>query len=488
MDITMKRNKTVSLTQEQAIASWAEHLNSIRANALIDKLARQDHNIEEALKELQKVKEFLSTPNHILGSPLTKHGEVAEQMQVRFSNAESLVEGKQPAYSFDGVPRTDMTDYLKNGEFIQAKFCNGIKSTFDHIRAHLDDYPNFLREGGSYEIPKDQHAQIIDILRRGDTARSTLRKTEWGNEETLYKTIKEWERIKGVRFEQVVKPAKVDYDAVQLNNAENTIGKEEKTIKDTDKRIRDEATHAARPTFQEGLKVTGISAALEGGLSFVLGVYRKRKKGIRLKEYSKEDWKDVGIDTLKGTVKGAIRGSAVYVLSNFTPVPAPIASALVTATLGVVAQSRKLQKGDITPEEFIDISEAMCLDVSVSALASLLGSYLIPVPILGSIVGNITGMFMLNISRVYLSAVEEKLIRQYLKEAEIEISAMDDDYRKAVTVIDKELSLFNSLVDFSFSEKANQRFQLSIAIAQTSGVSEDRILKSKEEIDSFFLS
>ena len=51
--------RTVKSTQEQAIAAWITHLNQMRLDTLIEKLNRQDINLEEALKELEKIKQFI---------------------------------------------------------------------------------------------------------------------------------------------------------------------------------------------------------------------------------------------------------------------------------------------------------------------------------------------------------------------------------------------------------------------------------------------
>ena len=50
--------RTVKSTQEQAIAAWITHLNQMRLDTLIEKLNRQDINLEEALKELEKIKQL----------------------------------------------------------------------------------------------------------------------------------------------------------------------------------------------------------------------------------------------------------------------------------------------------------------------------------------------------------------------------------------------------------------------------------------------
>lgn len=66
----------------------------------------------------------------------------------------------------------------------------------------------------------------------------------------------------------------------------------------------------------------------------------------------------------------------------------------MTAAIGMAAQSQKLRAGEITEDDFVNSSEVLCLDVSVSAVASLIGQTAIPIPVLGAVIGNVAGMFM----------------------------------------------------------------------------------------------
>lgn len=85
--------RTVKSTQEQAVASWIMFLNQRRLEILIDRLNQQDINLEEALNELNEIKKFIGDAEHILGNASTKHGEIAEVMQVRIANARRLIKG-----------------------------------------------------------------------------------------------------------------------------------------------------------------------------------------------------------------------------------------------------------------------------------------------------------------------------------------------------------------------------------------------------------
>ena len=274
----------------------------------------------------------------------------------------------------------------------------------------------------------------------------------------------------------MVHPSVVNYDDVQLETVHNTIQAEEAKIEETDQQRREQAHAETKPSLKEGAKVTLTAALLEGGVAFVIGVYKKKKAGKKIAEFTKEDWKDLGIDTGVGAGKGAIRGGTVYVLTNFASVPAPMASAMVTATLGMLAQAYKLNNGDITAEEFIDASEAICLDVTMSAVSSMLGEILIPVPILGAIIGNTVGMFMMNIARSYMSAEEQKLIEAYQKEMSAIKSQLDTEYKALVEKLEAELAEYDSLVALAFDADINIRFSSIISRARLVGANTARLV------------
>ena len=478
----MDRNSIEKSSQEQAVAAWIDYLNHLRFLDLVERIAKQDLSFESAIKELQKLKSFVAQPEHILGSIFTKHGEIAEHVQVHFVNAEQLVQGKEAIYSFEGVGRLAAEDYLRNGQMVQSKFYFGPGGTLFAIARHNDTYPWFVKSGGTYEIPKSQCQELMAIYHNGETG-SVLSDSD----SKLYEIIKEWETTNGVKFDKVVRPAVVDYEDVQLSTVHETISTEEEKIEKIDRELREEAQAETQPTLKEGAQVAIISAAIEGGITFIVGVYKKRKSGKKLVEFTAEDWKELGLDTGKGTIKGAIRGSAIYALTNFAAMPAPVASAMITATLGMAAQAYKLEKGDISGEEFIDASESMCLDVTVSALSSILGSLLIPVPILGVVIGNAAGMFMKNIAEAYLSSEEQKLIDQYYKDTEAFNEQLDAEDKQIIELVMADLAAYKSLAALAFSPDVNQRLEISINIARQSGVDESRIL-TEESGYAFFLN
>ncbi len=474
----MNGEKILKSTQEQALASWIDRLNQIRLNELIDAFLNQDINLENALKELEKLKRIVSNPEKIQGSMRTKHGTVAEYIQVYISNARKLIEGLKTEYI--KRHKLDEIDYFCNSTPIQAK-CVQFKCGLDAIKKHLEKYPNFLNNGGIYQIPKDYYEKLQKLASLTSKEAGKLNSTDYG----LWKKIQELKNECGIDFEKI-EPMVADYSEIQLKKVDDTIEKEEEALKEKDQEIRDAAYEKSKPTFKEGVKATAVCAAFEGGISFCMEIRKKLKSGKKLHEFTEKDWKDIGLTTGIDTAKGGIRGAVVYTLSNFTATPANVASALVTAAFGIVSQANEFSKGNIDNEEFIINSETVCLDVSISAIASILGQVVIPIPVLGAIIGNVVGMFMYDIAKKCCLEKEQ----EYIKSNNIAMTELnkqlDEEYRQLVELITEKFKEFKSAVDLAFDVNINIAFDGSIKLAELVGVGSDKILRNQEDIYNYF--
>lgn len=479
----MDSQQNLKYTQEQAVAAWINQINQARLNELLAKLSAQDVNLELAMAELEKMKRniqqlIISNRGGVKGM----HGFIAEPAEVGIENARNLIKGLDAVCVW--INNNGPTDILRNGTEIQQKFVQaGGHFGLEAIKAHLERYPDFIQNGGKYQIPKDFYDQLQRIL--------SLSQEEAAKESA--KTYQLWKWVQAFFKENNISPEDIessvlDYSAVQSGKIDETVKKEEAQIKAEDKSRRQEAYEASKPTLREGAKAAGVSAAMEGGMAFCLGVWKKRKQGKRLAEFTAEDWAEVGLDTAKGGVQGGLRGAVIYGMTNFTATPAAVANAFVTAAFGVTAQGIKLQRGEISTEEFIENSEVLCLDVSVSAVSSLLGQVVIPIPVLGAVIGNLAGMFMYQIVKDNLSMQEEILVRNYQENFTVLNKMLDERYHTLVTALKKELSKFSSMLELAFDLDVNIAFAASIALADYVGVAPEKVLRDKQGIDQYFLN
>lgn len=115
---------------------------------------------------VENVRDFVQDPSHILGNMQTKHGEIAEHIEVEIRNGRDILRHIKPSATFDGVGRTAPEDYIINNEFVQSKFVNSASKSLDHIFDHLKKYPDFTKKG-YYHIPKDQY-ELISRITNGE--------------------------------------------------------------------------------------------------------------------------------------------------------------------------------------------------------------------------------------------------------------------------------------------------------------------------------
>ena len=167
-----------------AITSRLNEINMLELHKKlhqIDILNEQEHakilaRLGEAFEHVENVESFASQPSNILGSANTKHGEVAEHINVEFRNAERIMRGKEPNSSFDGVGRTAPVDYLCDGIPVQSKYYKKSSGSLSAVLNHLKNNEgiHYGKDNSYYEIPRDQYDEILKIL-SGDTSGMDIR-------------------------------------------------------------------------------------------------------------------------------------------------------------------------------------------------------------------------------------------------------------------------------------------------------------------------
>lgn len=477
----MSAGKSVKSMQEQAVASWINYVNQQRINELLCELLQRDIHLDNALKELAELKKSIhkliqSNRGGINGM----HGFIAERIQVYFENARNLLEGADRTYVL--VDDNSSVDYIGNGINYQLKFVEKYLS-LGAVKKHLDKYPDFIKKGSKYHIPNNYYKKMKYLYELPESEAKKLIRDDY----RLWKYIRNFFKEENINFNDI-EPAVVGYGDVQQNVVDKTILEEEKYIRNHDKEKRERLYQESRPSEKEATRVAVVSALEEGSIAFCMGVYRKRKAGKKLFEFVEDDWRELGIDAAKSGTKGCVRGAVIYGMTNFTATPAAVASGLVTAAFGVLTEASRLKAGAISQEDFFINSEVFCLDAAVSAVSSVLGEVLIPVPVLGAVIGNLAGMFLYGIAQNAMSEEEQKVIQQYrCEELELE-KTLDKQYCIIMGQIEEEMGKFDSLIEWAFSEKANASFEGSVKLAEHCGVRGEKILRDRCDIEYYFLA
>lgn len=484
----MDFGEVVKSDQEQAIASWVNYLNQVRLDHLMETLNTQNENWKTAIDTLKIAwatidKEIIERNR---GGLKGMHGFIAEVAECGFGNAREQIKGHAPVYVW--INDNGPADLMRNGVQIQQKFvASGNHLSLQAISQHIEKYPDFLKQGGKYQIPKEYYEKIKYLLSIPKDQAYKMPTT------TGEFSLKQWKEVHDF-FEngkvqlKDIEPSKLKYDQVQVNRIRNTFQLERKSLKETDQKIRDDAYQASKPSVEQGAKVAVASAAVEGGVALVLAISKKIKAGKKIGDFTFDDWQEVFSESGVGVVKGGIRGISIYALTNYTATPAAVASSLCTASFGIAEQAYLLRKGKITEEQFLVNSVVLCLDTSVSALSSFIGQALIPVPILGAVIGNTVGTLLYQIAKDNLSKNEQNIIAGYLRYlADLEIE-LDKKYREYIDKLNSEIAMYYGLLERAFAPNYEEAFQGSVALAVSLGVPSEELLKNVSEVDDYFLN
>lgn len=474
--------------QEQAVAAWINYLNQLRLDNLLNTLSRQDVNLQDALASVDEAirKIDLEVVASNRGGVRGMHGFIAEVAEVGVGNARSQILGEGAVYRW--VNDNGPVDLLRSGVQIQQKFvAAGGRFGLGAVAEHLQKYPDFVKNGGKYQIPGN-HFEVIKKLQAMPPEDADRLLTRSGDGASL----KDWARVQAffeegsVGFESL-EPSNLDYHEVQRGVYGSTLEAEKGSLRSTGRSLRDDAYQESRPTLQEGVKAMFAATAIEGGTAFLLAVIERLREGKKLKEFTSEDWIAISGDTGFSFLKGGVRGLSIYSLTNFTATSAAVASSIVTATFGIAEQAYKLRCGEIDEIEFIENAELVSLEAAVSALSSFVGQSLIPVPVLGAVIGNTIGIVMYKAVSSSLSKREATLIERYLGEQRILDGQLDAEYQGLIEKLDASMSAYLGVLELAFSPDVGVAFLGSVELALELGVATEEVLNSEETIRAYFL-
>lgn len=488
-------NQIFNQAFNQGIGAYVNCLNNLRIQDLQiamkiieDEARRVILNKDNASKILNYTRDNIE--DVILkkrGGDYGGHGFIAEFAEAGIVNARRAIEGLNPIVKVlnDNGP----ADLLIGRNTIQMKFYGNLRDEL----AQSFHYSSKMK----MMFPKD-HVQVFEKIMAG------AKEVELNGKRLSIKQITDIRQMinditesKGLTsYKSWMKSSALDYKDAQKNSIHSLLDSEEKNIRKTVRLKQQElnkkrlvAQKHALPNLKEANKVARNAAFLQGGLALMLTVYGKYKEGKSIFEFEQSDWLDCGLDTAEGVVKGAISGYSIYGLTNVLGISAPNASALVMATYGMIDIILKYRSTEITQDEFMNLFTLNVMDASFVAIGACVGQIMIPIPVLGSVVGSIATSIIWEIGKGILSDREQELIRNYRENLNNHIKNLDDKYKIIFNEIIDKYHKLGRIQDYSFDLSVNTRlrFEYSIELAENLEISDNQILHNLDEIDNFFL-
>ena len=468
----------------QVAAAWASFDAASRGRDLANVLTSQDRAFLSALREMQVVRDFVGTPESILGSATTKHGEIAEQVHVGFRRAFDVLHGRAPSATFDGVGRFDPVDYRDAGVDIQSKYYNGLRNTLDGVSQHTSRNPGFASGEGLYHIPRDQYQQLDQLNQNGrieglsDRSANAIR----GRLDSL-------EQSTGRSGDDLIQPGEATYREVQQGRVHETIRDREDQLAGTNEELND-AARAEHSASLAGLgQAAAIGAAVGAGVGLAQAMwvkYREGKNPFR-GHFSAQDWRDLGVPAAQGAGGGAVAGGSLYLLTNSTDLSAPAAGAFVSGLMGIGSLLHQYHSGNIDGEEFVDLSQIVVVDAAIVGMASMTGQIAIPVPLLGAFIGSVAGKLVASAIKQSLGESESELVERLHAYERSALAQLDEAHKAHVQRLDAYFGNLDRLARVAFDDTVNTDLRLgaSIRFAETVGVSGSLILRTTDDLDVF---
>ena len=472
-------------TAVRITALWTAFDAHVRGKALASGLEAQDRAFRDALKEMLAVRDFVDSPEQILGSPRTKHGEIAEHVHVSIQRAYDLLHRRAPTATLENVPRTGPVDYVDGGAEIQSKYYNGLLNSLHGVSVHAEQYEDFATGHGRYHIPKDQYGQLRELQETGTIEGLSARSVE-----RLRRQVESIRQEMGRPIDETLGPGEARYDEVQPGRVQRTIEDREKRLAKENESLKARVRDEHGPSWAGAGKAAAAGAVVGGGLGLAATLWTRYLEGKNAfrGEFTADDWKDAGLSSLQGAGAGAVTGFSVYVLTSSTRLAAPFAGSLVSGLTGIGTLLCQREAGEIDDAQFVDLSLMVAAETALACIAAVAGQTLIPVPLLGAFVGSVAGKLVASAIRDSLGEeAESELIGRLQSYEAAAIEELDESLRAAMHELDASFGRLENLMRVAFDETVNTNMRLatSVLIAECAGVPRDRILRSTGDVDAF---
>lgn len=496
----MINKQTVHNTIGQGMASYVDYINNLRLVDLSKKLSLLLREQTEQLKDLAKIEskafEHLDfTKKNIdnlieinRGGKTGVHGFIAEYAEAGIVNSRRALDGLRKLTTV--IDNNGLADLKSGHSEVQMKFYNDLLSELKESSKYTDLKMMF---------PKD-HVEIFEQVMNGEVNieynGGLLSNSKIS---TIKKLIEEESILRSEPYTKWMRSSVLNYDEVQKGAIHKTLETEEARVKanvaSKKTSIEEEklqkgkvAYQESQASFKEASKVAGIGAAIQGGLNFGMFIYNKHKEGVEIWEFSPNDWYESGIQTAKGAIKGGFTGYSIYGLTNVCKLSAPSAGALTTGTFGLMNAVAQYRSGLLDDDGFIDLVLFNSIDATGAAIGAAIGQTVIPIPVVGALIGSIITTTTIQIGKGILNKREREILSNYQSKIDTYITNLDSDYRSKFDELMKKYYKLGELQDYSFQLDLNVELQFiaSIDLANHVGVAEKEILHNEIEIDDYF--
>ena len=157
--------------------------------------------------------------------------------------------------------------------------------------------------------------------------------------------------------------------------------------------------------------------------------------------------------------------------------------------MGVGELLLQYRQGDITADQFVEMSQLVVADSSIVGLASAVGQAVIPIPVIGALLGSLSGKLVASALKDAMGDRESELISKLNAFEERAYAKLDAEFKAFIDRLDQYFSNLERIgqVAFNVSVNASLRLSASTEFAHAVGVERHMVIHETDDLDAFML-
>ena len=236
---------------------------------------------------------------------------------------------------------------------------------------------------------------------------------------------------------------------------------------------------------------------LKIGTVFQLFLIDTLASGKKASELTADDWKNIAAQVSRNAILEEDQCYSEFVFSRYADyirvsakvisknAPEETTNAITALADEIEALGDQLHKETITEPKYVEECLWLSLEAMVKLLSASLGAHM------GEDLSKLTqavSQLAFEYGRYVLYAKEQALLEAYLNNQRVLDDQLQQQYDAFILELQENAAQFQTLIDKAFSPDIRCTLQNSAELAQATGVKKEDILKSIEEVDSFFLA
>ena len=246
---------------------------------------------------------------------------------------------------------------------------------------------------------------------------------------------------------------------------------------------------------QQDLTLTKIGTVLS------LNLFGLLLRGKKPEELTKEDWENIAKEVTDKAILMDGQSYSVYIFdlySDYIDLSAKVLStrdpegkrqkqinAIEALSQELLIKKELLQNGEISEVAYTEDCLWISLEAMIKCMAVYIGCFTGE-----ELAGLITAASMLSFeyARLTLYRKEQALLDEYLQNQYLLDEQLEVKFNAFKRELQEESDRFTVLVENAFDTDIRDALSGSVELARTTGVKEEEILKSVDDIDDFFLN